>query len=83
MSQPETGLDCLICAIFGRQRGYGLGVDAPEGRCRGVPFLIPLSSKLGTNKPVKVRFWPWPEPFFRQTDFVPALDHMQGRASLH
>ena len=35
--------------------------------------MVPVSSKLGTNKPAKAIFWPWLEPFLVSSRSFTAL----------
>ena len=49
--------------------------------------LPPLSTEFDTDKIVKTRSWPWPEPFYRQTSFkrckmFPLL-RLAGHGSAH
>ena len=44
--EPESGLDCLICAIFARRR-------------TARPPCIPPQSECDTYKTVKAKFWLW------------------------
>jgi hypothetical protein len=65
-SRQESGLDCLMCAMWGRQRHSPALAEsrwhAPSGQ--GAPISPPPpSSQCSTHKTVKVRFWPWLEPF--------------------
>ena len=49
--------------------------------------LPPLSSEFGTNATVKTRFWPWFEPFSRQTSLkrckLCPLRKLAGHGSAH
>ena len=56
--RPESGLYCLMCAEFARQRQFYSRRWAELSSDSLVRFSIQLSSELGTKKSVKASCWP-------------------------
>ena len=67
---PISSYSARDCVKSLRLSYTGLHPQTPPRTRTRVWFTkpcIPLSSEFGTNNTVTARFWPWLEPFFRQT----------------